>query len=146
MSLLLFGCSDQEYPTIHVINETFETSNVLITLDRVKEDMNSRDKISYVEFTIKNNMDHPIQVPLSYHFVDHNNNLRDLIGYSSDEETVYLGETDPREEPFEIPANKEVKLSMDYEGFVKTFEWKLDFAMNNKVETFTFNISLDETI
>ncbi|MFK4998447.1 hypothetical protein ACI2OX_17320 [Bacillus sp. N9] len=55
--------------------------------------MNPREKISSIEFTIKNN-------------------LCDLIGYCSDEEAVYLVGIEPREVPFEISVNKEANCAL----------------------------------
>ncbi|MBW8351167.1 hypothetical protein K0H71_17225 [Bacillus sp. IITD106] len=142
LSASLVGCSDEGYPKTYEFNKAVEHSNVIVTLNQVKEYMNEKDKVSAVEFTIQNNLNHPIQFPLSYHFRDDENNLHNLIGYSADDGAT-SSPTKTEDVPFEIPANKEAKITMDYEGFVKEFEWKLNVAIDNKIETFSFNIVLE---
>ena len=133
-----------DYPKTYDINKSIEKSNIIVTLTEVTEDMSERTKITTVEFTIRNNRNHSIQFPLSYHFQDGEYNLHNLVGYGASGATKFPTGRDTEDVPFEVSAGKEAKIRMEYEGFVDEFKWRLDIAVDNKIEVFNFKTTVEE--
>jgi hypothetical protein len=134
----------RRYPKDYEINKTIEKSDVSVTLNNVKEYMTNDHKVTQLEFTVKNNRNHPIQFPLSYHFQDSEYNLHNLAGYGASGATSFPTGRETEDEPFDIPSDTEAKIRMEYEGFVDEFDWKLNVAIDNEIKTFSCKASLEK--